>query len=152
MLFSPLIYDMVKSSRRVSLREARTNSLQQTSLWETGSCLANVDFFRILQYPFIHISLPLVLTLNRIGLAHTLLPHLCKILFSINLPSMHKSPRWFSSGIPTNFCNSWLLSHAWYMSRSSRSPQSDYHKNIWQGIQIMKISSLQFSPVSSYFC
>lgn len=152
MLFSPLISDMVKSCRRVSLREARMNSLQQTSLWEFGSCLANVDFFRILQYPFIHMSLPLVLTLNRIGLAHTLLPNLCKILFSINLPSMHKSSSWFSSGIPTNFCSSWLLSHAWYLPHSSRSPQSDYRKNIWQGVKIMKISSLQFSLASSYFC
>lgn len=45
-------------------------------------------FSRILQYPVIHMSLPLVLMLNRIGLAHTLLLHLCMIVryFSV-LPS-----------------------------------------------------------------
>jgi hypothetical protein len=34
-------------------------------------------------------SLPLVIVPNRNGLAHTLLSHLCKIPFSITLPSMH---------------------------------------------------------------
>ena len=80
-------------------------------------------------------------------------PYFFTIHLKINLQSMLRSSKWFVSlkFSYQNHAQISLLPHVCHVPCPYHLPSFDQPKNIWQGVSIMKLLIIKFSPVSGHF-
>jgi hypothetical protein len=125
--------------------------MQQSSSSEANSSSASQEIHtHVLWIPkvrnCVHNSLLLLPVLRQINLIHAIPPCSFQINCSTTRPSMCRSVSGFFHAFPTKTLYTFLSSpiHATY-------PIHLPFTNAWQGLQIIKLLLMQFSPVFCYF-
>ena len=124
--------------------------------WEANQFSASQDIPHILWNPKVHYRIhkcpPRVPILSHIDPVRALTSHFLKIHLNIILPSTPGSSKWsLSFGFPhQNPVYTSTLPHIYYMSRSPHSSRFDHQNNIGWGVQVIKLLTMQFSPLHYY--
>jgi hypothetical protein len=131
-----------------------TNFMDQSPSWEANMSSASQAISRIVWNPEVHYHIqkspPSILIMGQINLVHAPI-QLLEDLFqywpsiyvqvfkrSLSLPFLHLKLVCISS-----------FSHMCYMPRSCYFSWFDHPNNIWEGVQIMYIHVMQYSPIQS---
>jgi len=134
----------------------RTNPVEQSLSWEARSSATREEIFRSLQCMEPEVSLPYSQKPSTCPNSEPyessprLPQYFLKIHFDIMLPS--RFSKWcLTLRVPHQisvciFC----LSDRCHMSRTSHFSWFNHASNIWCGVQIMKLLTVQFSPLTFY--
>jgi hypothetical protein len=125
-----------------------TNSNELSLSREANSRSPNQEIPRPLRNPRVHYRrdrnptlYPIVSHMNPV---HNFISYFCRIHFNIILLSMTGSSKWsLSSGFSIKICMHFSSLILNCMTRPSHPPWSDSPNNIWRGLQIMKLPSMQ---------
>ena len=126
--------------------------MEKSPSWEANRFSASQKIPRNLWNPKVHYRNhkrpPPLPIMSQFDPVYVPTSHFLKIHLNIILPSTSGSPKWrLSLRFPHQSLYTPILSaHTCYMPRPSHASRIHYPKNIWWGVQIIKLLIMRFSP------
>jgi hypothetical protein len=96
-----------------------------------------------------HNSPPLI-PIEKMSFVRYILQFCFKVYFNINFLFMPMSCKWSHQAYVLKFVCSSLTCHSCYIFHPSH-PRHDNPNNVWRGVQVMKLLTMHFSPISYCF-